>query len=390
MYTFRRGPLQLQSSGDQVKLVFTGYYQLAGSQRLCTGTGSEQTALTPWSPPCTCGLKEGERKVQVGFSARFGLNSDYTVRSEIVPMNPVPLDKCTVCFWGQDITPLVMKRLKSQLDEAGRAMEDTLAARSLRPRLQQVWTALCQAYPLYQIGYLKLNPEKIRISRLFAAKDTLYLSLGISARPVVSQVRSESIQTLLPEISDFSLRRGFHIYSDAMADYDSLSLLLNTRMRKKRIDLEKLGKYMIIENFTIYGADREKLILKVDFSGSEQGTLYLSGKPVYQENSKTLNIEDLDYDINTRDVLVKTAGWLFNRKILQALQPYSSFELGNYEKQLLDLINTKLNGELYPGVTVNGRVEQISLMKIYTFKDKLVVRFRSSGELSASLIRIGG
>ena len=105
---------------------FTGYYLAAGSQRLCTGTGSNQSPLTPWSPPCTCGLKEGERKVNVAFTAKIGLNDNYSDTDIHQKIGTPPLDKCTVCFWGQDITQTIMFQLKAQLDDAKKAMEDTI------------------------------------------------------------------------------------------------------------------------------------------------------------------------------------------------------------------------------------------------------------------------
>ena len=41
---------------------------------------------------------------------------------------------------------------------------------------------------------------------------------------------------------------------------------------------------------------------------------------------------------------------MFNRKNLQALQPYTRFELGPYEQDMLNRINAQLNRDIYPGV----------------------------------------
>ena len=118
MYKFRRGPLQFTTNGEQLRFGFTGYYIMAGGQRVCTGTGSNRTAVTPWSPTCTCGLSEGERKVDVSFTAGIQLTPKYNIVPDITTQNPRAIDKCTVCFWGQDITATVMDRLKAQLEDA--------------------------------------------------------------------------------------------------------------------------------------------------------------------------------------------------------------------------------------------------------------------------------
>jgi hypothetical protein len=388
MYRFRRSPLRISANNDLINMSFTGYYHVAGSQRLCTGTGSNQTPLTPWSPPCTCGIKEGERKVNVAFTAKIGLKNNYSIQYAINRLEPVPLDKCTVCFWSQDITQTIMVHLKAQLDDARKSMEDTIRLMNLRPQFQKLWDGLNTVFPLYNYGYLQINPEKIRISRFHMAKDTLYLTAGISARPVVSQVRPKNLQTLVPEISDFSERKGFNIYTDAYLQYDSLGRIINEQVKNKRIELEQFGKYIIIQNCEIYGAEKEKLILKIDFTGSESGSFYLTGKPEYNADKKTLQINNLDFDIQTRDLLVKTAKWMFNRKILQSLQPYTRFELGPYEQDLLNRINSQLNRDVYAGVKMYGKVDILTLKKIYPFKDMLVVRFNSSGNIGMQVSKL--
>jgi hypothetical protein len=389
MYRFRRGPLSVKGEQNQVRLSFTGFYQLAGSQRICTGTGSNRTPITPWSPPCSCGLgSEGERKVQVAFTARFSLGTDYRMDAVIQPMEPVAIDKCTVCFWSQDITQTVVQRVKGQLEEARQDMLDTLQSISLRPYFQQAWNALNTPYPVYGYGYLQLNPERIRISRPILYKDTLFLTAGISARPVVSQAKPVVKNTLLPDISDLTPRSGFNLYSDALLNYDSLSVLMNAQLQKKRIDLEQGGRYIIIERCDIYGGDQEKIVLKVDFSGSSSGTFYLTGKPEYQADKKRLLINRLEFDIRSKDVLVKTVSWMFNRKILHTLQQYTQFDLTTYERDFLAKINAQFNREAYPGVQLRGEVRELSLEKIYTFRDMLVVRFHSAGRAELRVDRL--
>jgi hypothetical protein len=388
MYRFRRSPLRISANNDQISMAFTGFYHVAGSQRICTGTGSNQTPLTPWSPPCTCGINEGERKVNVAFTARIGLKNDYSLQYAINRLEPVPLDKCTVCFWSQDITQTIMVHLKAQLDDARKAMEDTIRQMNLRPQFQKLWDGLNTVFPVYNYGYLQINPERIRISRFHMTKDTLYLTAGISARPIVSQVRPRNQQTVVPGISDFSERKGFNIYADAYLQYDSLGRIINEQVKNKRIELEQFGKYIIVQNCEIYGAEKEKLILKIDFTGSESGSFYLTGKPEYNADKKTLLINNLDFDIQTRDLLVKTAKWMFNRKILQALQPYTRFELGPYEQDMLNRINTQLNRDVYTGVRTYGKVDILTLKKIYPFKDMLVVRFNSSGNIGMQVSKL--
>ena len=110
--------------------------------------------------------------------------------TKLQPLEPKPLDKCTVCFWKHDITPTVLKQLKEQLREAGKEIEDSINRLNVRPLFQQLWDMLNTSVTMYDLGYLKINPEKIRLSTLQTKNDSLNISVGISARPLISLTKS--------------------------------------------------------------------------------------------------------------------------------------------------------------------------------------------------------
>ena len=99
-YVFRRSPLQMKATGTSLNLGFTGFYKIIGSTRVCV----MGAAVSPWTAPCKCGFDEGERKVNVSFTNSLVVQPDYKVKLVIKRNEPQPLDKCEVCFWGQDIT----------------------------------------------------------------------------------------------------------------------------------------------------------------------------------------------------------------------------------------------------------------------------------------------
>src|SRR5206468_8223851 len=113
-YHFRRSPLNISMHGTTMNLSFIGYYQIVGSTRVCVNG----TVFSPWTPGCRCGFDEPERRVNIGFVSNFKLEPNYILTTTIRRTEPQPLDKCSVCFWGQDITTEVMKGLKADLDES--------------------------------------------------------------------------------------------------------------------------------------------------------------------------------------------------------------------------------------------------------------------------------
>lgn len=382
MYRFKRGPLKFSANGSLLNFGFTGTYVIAGAQRICTGTGSNRTAVTPWSPTCTCGLNEGERRVEIGYKASLKLRNNYSFASGIQRLEPKAVDKCTVCFWGQDITPTVMKQLKEQLDIAGKDLQDSINSLSLRPQFQELWNTLNTSIRLYDAGYLQIHPQKLRISEFYAHNDTLNISVGISAQPMVSLTKPTDIKTIVPDISEFRQREGFNIYIDAVMDYDSLSAILTRQLYKKRIDIDKVNKYIIVEKIDLYGQNNEKIILKLQFSGSASGIMYLTGKPVFEKERKELAIRNLDYDIHTRNVLIKTAKWLFNKKITTELNKYAVFNVAEYTNALITRMNEQVNREWKKGISTAGEIKQVQIEGIYPLEKNLVLRCNTQGVLS--------
>ena len=373
-YSFRRGPLQVKTVGPSLILGFTGFYKIIGSTRACVNGA----ALSPWTPACRCGYEEGDRRVTVNFQNSLSVSPDLKARLSIKTLDPQPVDKCNVCFWGQDITGDVMKGLKEQLDAAKSGMEKSFGGYDLRPKFQLVWDQLNRVYGLYGFGWIQINPTKIRVNNFSARNDSLNINIGLSARPVVSFEKPAEHLTVVPHLSDFTPRQGFNIFLDADLNYDSLSNIVTSQLRDKRFDLTS-NKYVVIKSCSLYGVDNENLIIKVEFEGSQKGVFYVTGKPTYDGTSKTIDLSDLDFDIRSKNMLLKTAEWLFNRRIINELKKYTRFDLSSYINTAIIAFNQQLNKEWIPGIQGSGKVQEIKIVKIYPLREHLIIRGNCTG-----------
>ena len=379
-YTFRRGPLQMKAAGTALLLGFTGYYRIIGSTRVCVNG----TALSPWTPACRCGYDEGERKVNVNFQNSVFISPDLKAKLSIKRLEPQAIDKCNVCFWGQDITTDVINGLKEELDAAKADMEKNFGLYDLRPKFQQVWDQLNKVYSLHDLGWLQINPSKIRLNNLFARNDSLTIYLGLSAKPLINFEKPQEHLTVVPNISDFSNRAGFNIFLDAVLNYDSLSNIVTSQLKDKRFDLTS-SKYIIVNDCMLYGMDNENLVIKVSFEGSEKGIFYLTGRPVIDPTTKVIELKDLDFDIKSKSTLLRTAAWLFNKRIVNELRKYSRFDLTSNINTAITSINQQLNKEWAHGIQSNGRMDEIKILDLYPLREHLIVRSNCSGSLSVKV-----
>jgi hypothetical protein len=375
-YTFRRGPLQMSASGTTLNLGFTGYYKIIGSTRVCING----TALSPWTPACRCGYDEGERRVNVNFQNSIFITPDLKAKLLIKRLDPQPVDKCTVCFWGQDVTTTVMKGLSEQLDDAKTSMETSFGSYDLRPTFQEIWDQLNKVYGLYGLGWLQINPTKIRINNLFAKNDSLNVYLGLAAKPIVSFEKPQEHFTIAPGITDFNYHSGFNIFLDAVLNYDSLSNILTEQLTDKRFDLTS-NKHIIVKECSVYGMDNENMIIKINFEGSQKGSFYLTGKPEYDATNRIIEMRDLDFDIKSQNMLIKTAKWLFNRRIINDLKKYTRFDLSSYIDSAVVSINQQLNRKWLTGIQSKGNINEIKIVNIYPLREHLIIRSNCRGNL---------
>jgi hypothetical protein len=385
-YHFRRSPLRMTMHGTLLDLSFTGFYQIVGSTRLCSGS----TVLSPWSPGCKCGFDEPERRVDIGFKSRFSLKPNYLLQTVITRSEPIPRDKCEVCFWGLDVTKDVVNGLTAELEASRKAMQDSFGLFNLRPYLQQAWNMLNQTYTIPGIGYFSLHPKSLRMQNINAKNDMLNINIGISAIPVVTFQKEVTKTSSVPDLTPTATPGGFSVFLEAALQYDSLSRVVNGYMAGKRFDLSEglFAKHIIVKEVTVASNNQGRMLIKVDFTGSFNGTAFFTGNPVYTAATKTIEVQDLDYDLQTKNVLLKTAKWLFAGKIEDELKKGTAINLTSYFETAQSSLNAYLNKEWTKGIKGSGSVKELKVISVEPLPQHILIKTSCTGALSVQVTQI--
>jgi hypothetical protein len=203
------------------------------------------------------------------------------------------------------------------------------------------------------------------------------------AKQVITFEKPAEVNTIVPAIRDFSQRQDFSVFLDAVLNYDSLSNILNQKVVNKEFDLNKgpVKKKFIIRGCQLFGEGNEKLIIKIDFSGSNEGTFYLTGKPAYDKTTHILEVKDIDFDIRSKNTLLKSAEWLFNKRITNEIGKYARYDLTSFIDTAKAGMNQQLNHEWIKGIRSSGSIDNITLAGIYPLSRFLVIRANCTGAL---------
>ncbi|MFN2438109.1 MAG: DUF4403 family protein [Chitinophagaceae bacterium] len=385
-YYFKRSPLQMSANDNRLNLSFIGSYKIIGSTRACVSGA----VITPWTPDCKCGFSEGDRKVNVGFTSTFNFQPNYILTTKIIRTEPQPLNKCTVCFWGQDITKTVMEGMKRELDLSKKAMEDSFSIINLRPYIQQAWNKLSDVYNIPSVGFFTLNPKRLHMDNIIAKKDFLNINIGIAATPTISFIKPSEPLTPVPSLTKLSTTDGFNVHLEAALQYDSFSTVLNGFLVNKRFELSEgiIKKHMIINQTTVSGDDKGNLLIKMDFGGSHKGTVFFVGKPVYDQEKKLIEVRDLNYELKTNSFLLKTAKWLFNKRIINELKKNTNFNLTSYYDTAATTLNSWLNKEWTKGIKGSGFISDLKLTTVSALPQHLLIRSNCVGKLNVQVTSI--
>lgn len=376
-YSFRRSPLKFDLQGTKLNISFTGYYKIIGATRACVNG----TAISPWTPECKCGFEEGERRVNVSFSINIFILTNYQVRMQVIRNEPIPIDKCTVCFWGQDITSSIIDALRKELDASKAQLEKNYGSIDLKPQFQKFWNTL-SALNFVNFGWLQINPQKIRVNKIDTKGSLLALNVGLSAKPIIAfEKPSFTTYSPIPNISKFSRVEGFNMYVDAALQYDSLSVLLNQQIAGKEFTFNKafIRKKFVFQECSLQASNNDKIVIKIKFTGTDHGFFYVTCLPIYNATTQHLELTQVAFDIKSKDALLKAADWLFSKKITNEIEKVGKYDLRNYITDIKNNLNQQINREFMKGIRGNGAVTEVGIAGFFPNEKYLLVRAYGKG-----------
>ncbi len=379
-YKFWRGPLRLRAKAQTLDLSFTGQYQIEGSTRACV----KGVVISPWTPPCRCGFSAGARKAEVRFVNTLSVLPQYQLQLNIQPEAPKPIDPCKVCLWEQDITRDVMNGLMEELLAAKQQLEKEYGRIDLKPTLLQTWSTMNRPIPLGEFGWLMIRPLGFRKNRLEAVGDSLDLSVGLRARPVVVNTVPMAYLTAPPTdwekpvpTDDFSIRLELDLR------FDSLQGVLNRRFLPISIkpDQGPFRKTVRIDSISLAGGNDQQLKCLLHLSGKYAGTLELSGVPRWDSASGKLRLDEIDYDLKTRhQILGKAARW-FERPIRKWLEEKFVFDLGGLMEEKRIWLEQRLNQAEIGPLKCQGKLTQLNGLGWVNRGDRLSIQIGLEGKM---------
>lgn len=145
------------------------------------------------------------------------------------------------------------------------------------------------------------------------------------------------------------------------------------------------SKKVKVQNVAIWHKDG-KMVIALDLLGSVNGTIYLAGFPQYNDLTKEIFFDKLDYALDTKNKLMRTANWLAQGLILRKIQECCRYSIKpNLEEGKLSMMSYLKNYSPMPGVFVNGKMEDIQFEKIQLTNQAIIAFIKVNGTVNVSV-----
>ena len=128
------------------------------------------------------------------------------------------------------------------------------------------------------------------------------------------------------------------------------------------------------------------MVIALDLSGSLNGTIYLAGFPKYNDMSKEIYFDQLEYVLDTKSKLMRTANWLAQGYILKKIEDNCRYSIKpNLEEGKKTMQNYLKNYSPLEGVFVNGTMQDIQFKKIELTNNAILAFVKINGEINVTV-----
>ncbi len=236
--------------------------------------------------------------------------------------------------------------------------------------------------PQYETWFL-MTPVSLNVTESKIQQEAILFDLGITCtmetmvgKPLLKQFNTAQI--VLKNVP--KLDKEFSTALMVVSPYFEASKLITENFKghefvsgKNKVNVQKVDLWH----------KNGKMIVALDLIGTINGTVYLSGIPKYDEQKGDIYFDELDYILNTKNALMKTANWLAQGIVLKKIKENAKYSIKS------DIDNAKLEMEKYlknyspsSGVFINGKIDEIVFQKIQLTNQAIISTIKTSGKIN--------
>ncbi|MEO6757936.1 MAG: DUF4403 family protein [Saprospiraceae bacterium] len=259
---------------------------------------------------------------------------------------------------------------------------------SLRPYVEEAWSALQEPVLLDSVYrmWVKTTPTSIGMTPLFTYGGSIQARIAVECLTDVTFGEKPLF------------RENTHLPALRIIDYAPEDYTVRVATTVPFAEAERLAKSSLIgqvfsagkkrvkiEDIQLWG-NNDKVVVNSKLSGSFNGNIYFIGRPEYNAQKNQIEVADLDYQVDTRNFLFRTAAWLFQGTIKNQMKAAMTFPLDEDIRALRSTVQESLtNYVIQPGITLNGSVDSLTVENTRVTPTGIRVNLFSKGKVNVEV-----
>ena len=336
------------------------------------------------------GYRDTEFKIRVRLISeiRFSTNWQIVTNTRVDSYDWITEPTISVAGFSIPIKGMISRMLNRNAVKITAAIDKEVKENfQVKDKIEEAWLMAQQPSLLSETYHTWLinTPEQVEAMQPDAQNGFLNIKAGIQGytQTIISKeppVRTRIVKLPPLRIVD-NLPHSFNIGLISSISYQEASRIAESYFNDKTYRFSGNRYAVQVRKIELYGQD-EHLIIKAGLSGSINGNIYLKGIPQYNAVSQTIYLEELEYDLNTRNVLIKAANWLLHAKFLRMMKEAMVFPIAEELGTLTETIRgTIASQQISEGITLKGKLNEALPDKISLTPDYIYTVIHATGNL---------
>ena len=235
-------------------------------------------------------------------------------------------------------------------------------------------------------SWLRIVPVEIYSTNAQLKKDTFVLQMGMKCNmeTIIGQEpdsKFDASNIILKPVTKIPEAITANII--AVSTYQEASKIMTKNFAGQ--EFSSGSKKVKVQNVAIWHKTG-KMIIALEITGSVNGTLYLSGLPKYNEQTKEIYFDQLTYALDTKNKLMRTASWLAQGFVLRKMEQSCRYSLiPNLEEGQKNILPYLKNYSPMQGVFINGKMENIQFQRIQLTNQAILAFIKVKGTINVAI-----
>ncbi|MBD3582392.1 DUF4403 family protein [Flavobacterium selenitireducens] len=378
MQVWKQGPIALSNENGRIKTVLP----LKVNVKYRIGTKSLGVDLTS--------VREFNLNGRVTLLSNVGLtNWKLATKTELKSIDWSESPTTTVMGKQVPITYVVNPAIKLYGYKMEKAIDDAIEkSMDFKPQVLDALEKLSAPIQMSEAyeSWLRTVPTEIYSTEAKLQKDVIELEMGLKCtmetfvgkKPEAKFDRNKIVLKPVSKMPDH-----FTANIAAVSTYADASRIMSQNFAGQ--EYGDGSKKVKVNKVNIWHKSG-KMIIALDMTGSLNGTIYLAGFPQYNSKTQEIYFDQLDYVLDTKSKLMRTANWLMNGYILKKMQESCRYSIKpNLEEGRKNMMPYLSNYSPMPGVFVNGSVGDINFGKIQLTNQAIIAFVTVNGKLDVKI-----